>query len=59
MARLRSIRRNRSLAATLPKDHMFSSERELTYREFEQTVESETGALDRKKKNSTETEKAA
>src|SRR3954451_23773667 len=55
------------------KVHMFSSKVELTYREFERSVESETGAikvhwpvteivvesiktLDRKKKDSTETE---
>ena len=63
-------------AATLPKGSHVLIEGELTYREFERAVESETGAikvqwpvteivvesiktLDRKKKDSTETEGAA
>src|SRR3954469_8107938 len=63
-------------AATLPKGSHVLIEGELTYREFERTVESETAAikvqwpvteivvesiktLDRKKKDSTETEGAA
>ena len=45
MARLPSIRRNRPLCRHSSETSHVLIEGELTYREFERTVESETGAI--------------